>query len=52
LDTKIYSSIQRNGTICLATIFETDVAKMISFEIGPLEVIVANDKADSGLIGI
>ncbi|MBA3978382.1 MAG: hypothetical protein H0X50_09370 [Nitrosopumilus sp.] len=51
MDTKIYSSIQRHETIGLATIFGTYVARMISFETGPLEV-VANEKANSGLMGI
>ncbi len=38
--------------MCLATIFVTCAARMISLGIGPLEVVVANEKADSGLMGI
>ncbi len=49
MDTKLYSSIQGDETICLETVIETFVARMISFEKGPLEVVVANEKVDSGL---
>jgi len=49
LDTKSYSSIRGEEILSLATVFETYVSRIISFETGPLEVVAANEKADSGL---